>query len=212
MIRRIVTTAKNFGRFLHLPSPVQTDLLTKNADVIVSLWAAVFFQKKTQGVDQILSSLGVNDLECAHNILSDMARNVRLKHVDYLTLNTIQYKPDLSEAEMRYDQLLECVGDRMAFDENLVILLSYILLFSSDCPEVYISHGGSATNRKAIEDEALLMGMLYTYIRAKFNHEFAAKLYNAVMKCKEDLQELTLIRNNRQMSMQEGASYATTAD
>ena len=205
MLHRIVRVAQNFDNFSDLPSSTQKYLLTKNAHVIFSLQEAVFFQKKRQGVDQILSSLGTNDLQSAHMILSATnKKHATLTHMDYKGFNTIRDRPDSSEEETRFDLLLETVGDRMSVNQNLVILFSHILLFSSDYPEVYILHKGSATARKIVQIERTLIEMLQRYIHVKFSHEHAEDVYNGMMNCKKDLQELTRIKNNRQTSASEG--------
>ena len=148
MIRRVVHVAQNFDKFMAFPSVTQTHLLKKNADAIVSLQGSVFFQKKKQGMDQILMALGVNDLQCAQNILSATMMNnqVRLNHIDYKALNTLQHKPEGTLAESRYDHLLEQVGITMGINQNLVILFFYILLVSTDTPEGNLaSHNDSAS-------------------------------------------------------------------
>ena len=49
MIQRVARVAQNFSDFLDLPTIAQTTLLKNNADMIVSLRGAVFFEMKKQG-------------------------------------------------------------------------------------------------------------------------------------------------------------------
>ena len=46
MIQRVARVAQNFSDFLDLPTIAQTTLLKNNADMIVSLRGAVFFEMK----------------------------------------------------------------------------------------------------------------------------------------------------------------------
>ena len=69
MIQRVTRVAQSFNDFLDLPAITQTTLLKDNADMIVSLRGAVFFENKKQGLDQILSSLGIEDLQSAREMI-----------------------------------------------------------------------------------------------------------------------------------------------
>ena len=73
MIERVTCVAQNFKDFMNLPCRVQKILLKHNADKVVSLRGAVFFQMEN-GLDQILSSLGINDLEPAKKMIQGTLR------------------------------------------------------------------------------------------------------------------------------------------
>ena len=52
--------ANSLPSFTSLTSGDQVVLLKENADLIVSLRGAIFFDKKKKGMDQILSSIGIS--------------------------------------------------------------------------------------------------------------------------------------------------------
>ena len=52
--------ANSLPSFTSLTSADQVSLLKENADLIVSLRGAIFFDKKKKGMDQILSSIGTS--------------------------------------------------------------------------------------------------------------------------------------------------------
>ena len=52
--------ANSLPCFTNLTSADQVTLLKENADLIVSLRGAIFFDKKKKGMDQILSSIGIS--------------------------------------------------------------------------------------------------------------------------------------------------------
>jgi len=198
MIQRVTRVAQNFTDFLELPSTAQTTLLKNNADMIVSLRGAVFFEMKKQGLDQILSSLGINDLQSARDmIFATMKCHNTLKHIDYKTFNTIQDKCEIS-TEKRYDQLLEQIGSTIAFNPNLVILFSYVLLFSVSFKDYDIFD--EISREKVLRINDALIGLLERYLFAMFPNDIANGIFSAIMNCIGDLRELTLIKKKRQLS------------
>jgi hypothetical protein len=198
MIQRVARVAQNFSDFLDLPTVAQTTLLKNNADMIVSLRGAVFFEMKKQGLDQILSSLGIDDLQAAREmIFATLKCHNTLKHIDYKTFNTIQDKAE-GVMEKRYDQLLEQIGATIAFNPNIVILFSYILLFSSTRQDFDSIDDFFGDRVLRIHD--MLIGLMERYLYAIFSNDIAKGVFSAIMNCVEDLRELTLIKKKRQIS------------
>ena len=58
-VERITRTANSLKCFTNLQKVDQVSLLKENADLLVSLRGAIFFDKKKKGVDQLLSSMGI---------------------------------------------------------------------------------------------------------------------------------------------------------
>jgi len=198
MIQRVTRIAQHFTDFVDLPSAVQTNLLKNNADIIVSLRGAVFFEMKKQGLDQILSSLGINDLQAARDmIFATLKCHNTLKRIDYKTFNTIQDKQE-GVLEQRYDQLLKEIGATLAFNPNMVILFSYILLFSVSMNN-YDSFD-EISRERVLRIQDALVGLLERYVFAIFSNEIARGIFSAIMRCIGDLRELTSIKKQRQIS------------
>ena len=57
-VERITRIANSLNHFTNLVKVDQNALLKENADLIVSLRGAIFFDKKKKGIDQIMSSMG----------------------------------------------------------------------------------------------------------------------------------------------------------
>ena len=122
---------------------------------------AVFFDEKKKGLDQILYSLGVDDVEVGKRTIIAAMRQTNdqnIGRISYKNFNSIQKVRELqshgqsffrhprqqfitnlatqvdesSESESRYDRLLARVGAAISIHPELVKLVSYIVLFSAD--------------------------------------------------------------------------------
>jgi hypothetical protein len=194
MIQRVTRVAQGLDPFINLPHRVQRLLLKQNADLIVSLRGAVFFEKHKGGLDQILISMGVDDLVAAMQTVSSAMKTMSLKRIDYLTFNTLQ-KMGSHQSEQRYNELLEHVGITVSFDIDLVKILSYILLFS------YNGEEADSEEWKEVQGiHGQMLGMMKRYIRAKYPEQTSDSLYSEVLQCISDLQELTWIKKQRQLA------------
>ena len=58
-VERITRIANSLNLFTNLSKMDQVTLLKENADLLVSLRGAIFFDKKKKGLDQLMSSMGV---------------------------------------------------------------------------------------------------------------------------------------------------------
>lgn len=195
MIQRVTKVAQCFDPFLNLPHATQSNLLKHNADTIVSLRGAVFFEKRKGGLDQILITMGVDDLLAARNMVMTAMKTTELKRIDYQTFNSLQ-KVGNSAIEMRYNTLLQRVGVTVSFDPDLVKMLSYVLLFSVDFTE------SDLVIRKAVEEtQDSMISMMRRYIFAQYVRPLAVKLFSGLLHCIADLHELTWIKRQRQLAV-----------
>ena len=199
MLKRVILIGNNFTNFVALPYPVQETLIKHNSDMIVSLRAAVFFQMRKNGQNQIFYSLGNDDLDTVKTLIEEIRLTYNMnkkdyKAMEYKHINTIQKKNDNTEEEKRYDLLLSRVGGIICFDENLVILLSYVLLFSIDfCDDIINDY-----RRNLVEDQQKqLLVLLRRYICATYHKQIAINTFNAVLQCLGYLRELSLIKQKR---------------
>jgi len=129
-IERVTRIANCVEPFRALTKSDQTALLRENSDLLVSLRGAMFFDSQKKGVDQVLISMGVDDLETIRTMFSQLLKEDNMKHIDYKTFNSVQsvgHNPN----EDRYNYIQEKVG-KMLHDETVGILLTFIVLFSGD--------------------------------------------------------------------------------
>ena len=61
-VERITRIAHNLDCFTDLPKNDQNNLLKENADLLVNLRGAIFFDSKKKGVDQVLISMGIGEI------------------------------------------------------------------------------------------------------------------------------------------------------
>ena len=193
MIQRVNRVATGFDPFSRLSSRSQSTLLKHNADLVVSLRGAVFFETNKQGMDQIVISLGINDCDFARKLIFD-AKQQKINKIHYSSMNALQKIEVSSPAELRYNKLMERVGSTMTFDVNLVKLLSYVLLFLCDFED-------------SLEDQAdvvscqeTMIRMLQRYVFGKYPRKMAVNLFSKVLSCVTDLQELTWIKKQRALA------------
>ena len=202
MVQRVTRVSKHYNDFQNLSVKVQGILLKHNADLVVSLRGASFFQMKT-GLDQILTSLGLQDLESAKNMILTTLKSNSTKEEDYKKIeykkwtsgfNTVQKTPDQTASEKRYDFLLSRIGKAVAFNQNLIKMLSYILIFCSDFHDEDIDLDEKTNVGKAQEK---LIIMVQRYIFATYPDEMAGVVFAGLMECLGNLRELVFIKNKR---------------
>ena len=198
MVQRVTRVSKNFNDFSNLSVKVQGTLLKHNADLVVSLRGAAFFHMKT-GLDQILTSLGFEDLETAKNMIlttlkSNSTKEGDYKKIEYKKFNTIQKTAEQSAAEHRYDSLLSRIGAAVTFNQNLVKLLSYILIFCSDFSDDEIDVSDRTNIEKSQEK---LISIAQRYVFATYPEEMASTVFSNLMECLGNLRELCFIKSKR---------------
>ena len=199
MVQRVTRVSKHFSDFTNLSQKVQGLLLKRNADLVVSLRGAAFFQMKT-GLDQILTSLGFEDLETAKNMIlttlnSNNTKEEDYKKIDYKKFNTIQKTADQTAEEIRYDLLLSRTGNAVAFNQNLIKILSYVLIFCSDFRDEDMDSVDRACVEKAQEKVIL---MVQRYVFATYPEAMATTVFTGMMECLTNLRELCFIKSKRQ--------------
>ena len=199
MIQRVALVANVLEDFILFPQDVQKSLLKHNADMVVSLRGADFFHASKQGSDQLLCSLGINDLETAIDLVEEVKISFKrdeqdFKPIEYKNFNSIQEKLDNTEGEKRYDLLLSRVGANVSLDENLLILLTFVIILCSDFDDGKVNPASLKSIEKA---QSRMIGVLQRYISAKFVEEEGSSILNSTMQCLGDLRELCIIKDQR---------------
>eukprot|EP00091_Calanus_sinicus_P015786 TRINITY_DN3448_c0_g1_i1.p1 TRINITY_DN3448_c0_g1~~TRINITY_DN3448_c0_g1_i1.p1 ORF type:complete len:134 (+),score=13.60 TRINITY_DN3448_c0_g1_i1:1-402(+) len=104
-VERITRIANNMDCFINLPSVDQSSLLKENADLLVSLRGAIFFDSRKKGVNQVLISMGIDDLETIKTMFSPLMKESKMRHIDYKIFNSIQKVESDNSVEKRYNFL-----------------------------------------------------------------------------------------------------------
>jgi len=203
MIQRVTKVAQAFEHFMDMEHETQTALMKVNSDLVVSLRGAVFFDEKKKGLDQILYSLGVDDVEVGkRTILAAMRQNNgEIGRISYKNFNSIQKVDESSEAESRYNRLLARVGSAISIHPELVKLVSYIILFSGDFTGV--------KNRYRVETiQEMLVNMVRRFIFAQYPRPMAVTVFGNVLASIADVREISEIKKHRTMAQSKAAAAA----
>ncbi len=133
MIERVAKVAGGSSMFTSLPHRYRSALLRHNADMMVLLQGALFFQKSTGGFDQVVHSMGAADVQLGREIMETIqsTTSASFARIEYSKFNSIQRLDD-AEQERRFQLLMQRVGTVVAQDPRLMKLISYIVLFATD--------------------------------------------------------------------------------
>eukprot|EP00091_Calanus_sinicus_P002423 TRINITY_DN12462_c0_g1_i1.p1 TRINITY_DN12462_c0_g1~~TRINITY_DN12462_c0_g1_i1.p1 ORF type:complete len:141 (-),score=32.74 TRINITY_DN12462_c0_g1_i1:88-510(-) len=126
-VERITRAANSLKCFTNLQKVDQVTLLKENADLLVSLRGSIFFDKKKEGVDQIMSSMGKEDMETIKKLFKPLIQTHTMNHIDYKVFNSIQ-DPAAKKTEEWYSFLQAKVADAI-LDNTTAILMTYIIFF-----------------------------------------------------------------------------------
>ncbi|TRY61424.1 hypothetical protein TCAL_14996 [Tigriopus californicus] len=193
MIQRVTKVAQGFEPFNRLDRHAQKALLKTNADLMVSLRGGVFFDEKKKGIDQILFSLGVDDVELAKRMLmTTLKATGSLGRIEYKNYNSIQELGD-NDTERRYNALLSRVGSVISLVPELVNVMAYVLLLCPDYCEL--------EDRQKVEGlQQMMIHMTKRLLESQYPTHIAMNVFPQVLSCVADLRELTLIKRKRPLA------------
>lgn len=196
MVQRVTKVAQTTDIFLDLPFKVQSKLLKQNADLLVSLRGAVFFEDKKKGLDQILYSMGVEDIDIGKKLIISAMKSVgNLGRIDYKCFNSLQKIDSGNESETRYNRLLSRVGSTMSKKHEFVRLMTYVILFAPDLCDL------NSQERKEVESiQYMYINMLKRFVFSQFRRDVAVSIFSNLLSTIADLNELTIIKRQRMLA------------
>jgi len=191
-VERITRIAHNLDCFTDLPKNDQNNLLKENADLLVNLRGAIFFDRKKKGVDQVLISMGIDDLQTIKTMFTPLLKENSMKHIDYKTFNSIQAVANPA-TESRYNFLQTKVADLIT-DDITTILITYIILFSVDfCPLL--------DRRRVERTQDVYIRMLERYIYSKTPRKIACGVLAKTLNAITCLREMADIKKSRAINI-----------
>lgn len=191
-VERVTRIANSLDCFGDLSKFEQNSLLKENADLLVSMRGAIFFDSRKKGVNQVLISMGIDDMDTIKTMFTPLMKEDRMKHIDYKTFNSIQ-QVNNSDTEERYNYLQGKVAEAIG-DEIVVTLLTYIILFSMDFSPVQ--------ERRRIEIvQERFIRMLERYIYSKFCRQEACHNFATCLNAVTCIREMADIKKRRSMNM-----------
>ena len=194
---KIVRASKHFPDFMSLPLTLQQTLLKHNGGMVVSLHAAIFGGR----ADSMQCS---NDLKnfnwlspCAIDILKSLVSSILASHDDNCItpllpdITHLAYFNDI-DVKQRHQLLEARVKTKIKFEENLLIILSYVLLFCSDFTDECMN----LEERRIIEKcQEKLVVLLQRYMYSNISQAIFSVRFTDVMETLVDLRELSDIIN-----------------
>jgi len=191
-VERMTRIAHNLDCFTDLPKLDQNNLLKENADLLVNLRGAIFFDSKKKGVDQVLCSMGIDDLETIKTMFTPLLKENSMKHIDYKTFNSIQAVANPA-TEMRYNQLQTKVAE-LVTDDIIVILITYIILFSVDFCNLM-------DRRRVEQTQERYIRMLQRYIYSKAPRRIACTILANTLYGVTWVREMADIKKSRAINI-----------
>jgi len=191
-VERITRIAHNLEVFTDLSKNDQSTLLMENADLLVSLRGAIFFDSRNKGVSQILISMGIEDMDTIKSIYTPLMKENSMKHIEYKTFNSIQTVANPS-IESRYTSLQSRVANLLSNDDIIIVLITYIILFNVDfC---------SLIDKRRVEQiQERFIRMLQRYIYSQVPRQSArVKLGNTIGMI-TNLREMADIKKQRKLN------------
>jgi len=187
-VERITRIAHNLESFTDLPKQDQNALLKENADLLVSLRGAIFFDSKKKGVDQVLISMGIDDMKTIKTMFTPLLKENSMKHIDYKTFNSIQAIANPA-TEARYNYLQCKVADSIP-DDVCIILITYIILFSTDFCLL--------SDRSNVErTQETFTRLLQRYLYSQKPRHVACAIFSTVLSSVSFIREMADIKKSR---------------
>jgi len=192
-VERITRIAHNLECFTDLHKTDQSHLLMENADLLVNLRGAIFFDSRKKGVNQILISMGIDDMDTIKSMFTPLLKENSMKHIDYKTFNSIQAVANPA-VETRYGTLQSKVAELLCGDDVVTVLTTYIILFSVDfC---------SLIDRRRVEQtQERFLRMLQRYIYSKIPRKIARVKLAQTLEMVTCLREMADIKKMRKINV-----------
>merc|ERR1719270_1932811 len=187
-VERITRIAHNLDSFTDLPKQDQNALLQENADLLVSLRGAIFFDSKKKGVDQVLISMGIDDMKTIKTMFTPLLKENSMKHIDYKTFNSIQAIANPA-TEARYNYLQCKVADSIP-DDACIIFITFSILFSTDFCLL--------SDRSLVErTQEVFTRLLQRYLYSQKPRHTACALLSSVLSSVSYIREMADIKKSR---------------
>jgi len=199
-VERITRIANSLPAFTNLVKADQNALLKENADLIVSLRGAIFFDKKKKGIDQILSSMGTQDKTMIEKMFKGLMEKHAMNHIEYKIFNSIQ-DPANKKTEEHYTNLQGKVADAVA-DHLTSVMMTYIILFSPDFVQL--------ENKKIVEKiQFNYLKLLEKHIYSSDPPQTGRSRFVGILNAITCVREMADIKKARSITQSAYSSYTT---
>jgi len=199
-VERITRIANSLPAFTNLVKADQNALLKENADLIVSLRGAIFFDKKKKGIDQVLSSMGTQDKTMIEKMFKSLMENHEMNHIEYKIFNSIQ-DPANKKTEEHYATLQGKVADAVA-DHLTSVMMTYIILFSPDFVQL--------ENKKIVEKiQFNYLKLLEKHIYSSDPQQTGRSRFVGILNAITCVREMADIKKARSITQSAYSSYTT---
>ena len=164
---RLINVAANFPAFQQLSIRLQENCLRNNLPMLIAIRAATS-SVSGKPEDHMRRSCGPEDTLIAENMISEVAKE-RPPRVPLKILSRNQnFEFRDRKSKERYDFLRNLVSENIGHDQNIVIILSYIALFSCNNDT---TRTGEDEIKKLQSIQENLIQILQRYIYATYDLE-----------------------------------------
>ena len=192
-VQRVFKIARSLEEFQLLANEDKESLLKVNADLLVCLRGAIFFDTRKSGKDQVLVSMGDQDIELLNTMFSQaMKEDANMKHIEYKTFNSVQ---DIrqKDTEDRYKVIQERVGFYLE-DNNATVLVTLIILFSADA--CFLQNQDQVAK---IQENFIVL--LQKYLNTRYSRLTACLQLAQCMEAVSLLREMADLKKTRDISL-----------
>lgn len=199
-LKRITNAAKNFPGFSHLHSNLQAHLLKNNVNMIFALGAASLDALESFE-DKITRELGIGDYDIAMSIIANVTTSPSCDKLGKCFMGSemrnARFSFENTCAEERHQLLESRVKTKVGFDYSLVVLISYVLLFSGD--HLWEEKVSLMERRKIEKTQETMVSMVQMYLYAKHPKDVATVIFRKSMESLIELREVCDIMNKLQI-------------
>ena len=194
--QRVIKVATSFPAFHHLSHELQQNCLKSNISMLIAVRAATT-ANSGKPEDHMKRSCGPEDSEMAKRLIAEVAKERPPRHSLKIVSRNQNFEFCDKRSKERYESVKSTVRKNVGYDPNLVILLSYISLFSCN-------HGTILSGRNEIKQlhgiQENLVLMLQRYIYAINPEEDASSRFTKAMETLVELNEVPHIFKNLKMT------------
>lgn len=196
--QKVIQIAKNFPHFTDLSSKSQQVLLKNNISMVMTL-GIVECDSTGNFAEKIRKGLSPEDFELVMALIQEMVASQPMKSQFFEDQPvcskslSLSLRTDDQKTKERYEILESRVRNKVGFDSNATVLLTYLCLF---CNDIY-NEDIDPKERSVIENsKEEIACMLQRYLFASYPSNIALVNFTKAMETLIDLREMSDIMNN----------------
>ena len=204
LLHRFIKVSQNIPHFSKLPTRLQNVLLKHNA-YMNTILRETCYNERNRKFGRIQGLPGFDKRECSEDMIKMLLKADEDPSKIYekncqATLSKYMKQPEFERIHL----LIQIIQPKVAYDPNIIILLSHVVLFCSDFEDESIS----TTEKSCIEKiQEEISSLLQRYLFAKFPRGMAILGFSKVMETLVDLREIATIKMKANQKMEQNLDW-----